>query len=51
MCQSCIDIDKEIERYKDLLRWITSPVEVERINQLIAKLYGDRVRLHRNPEK
>jgi hypothetical protein len=51
MCQSRIDIDKQIERYRELLRSITELVEIERINQLIAKLYGDRVRLHRNPEQ
>jgi hypothetical protein len=51
MCQSCIDIDKQIERYRELLRSITELVEIERINQLIVKLYGDRVRLHRNPEQ
>jgi hypothetical protein len=51
MCQSCIEIDKQIERYRQLLRSMTDPEEVERINQLVGKLYADRVRLHRNPEK
>jgi hypothetical protein len=51
MCQSCIDIDKQIEHYKELLRSIADLVEIERINQLIATLYGDRVRQHRNPNE
>jgi hypothetical protein len=51
MCQSCVDIDKQIERQRELLRSITDPVEAERINRLIAQLYADRVRLHRNPDE
>jgi hypothetical protein len=51
MCQSCLDIDKQIEHYRGLLRSITDLSEIERINRLIATLYGDRVRLHRNPEQ
>jgi hypothetical protein len=52
MCQSCIEIDKQVERYRELLRSLTEQVEVERINQLIvARLYADRVRLHRNREQ
>ena len=51
MCRSCVEIDKQVERYRELLRSLTEQVEVERINQLIARLYADRVRLHRNPEQ
>jgi hypothetical protein len=51
MCQSCVEIDKRVERYHELLRSTIDPEEIERINRLIAKLYGDRVRLHQNPEK
>ena len=51
MCQSCVEIDKQVERYRELLRSLTEQVEVERINQLIARLYADRVRLHRSPEQ
>ena len=46
-----VEIDKQVERYRELLRSLTEQVEVERINQLIARLYADRVRLHRNPEQ
>jgi hypothetical protein len=51
MCQSCIDIDKEIEDHKKVLASVTDPAEIERINQLIGRLYVDRVRLHKNPER
>jgi hypothetical protein len=50
MCQSCVEIDKRIERYRELLSSTTDPDEIERINRLIAKLYADRVRLHRYPD-
>jgi hypothetical protein len=50
-CQSCVEIDKQVERYRELLRSLTQQMEAERINELIARLYADRVRLHRNPEK
>ena len=51
MCQSCIEIDKQVERYRELLRSTIDPGEIERINRLIAKLYVDRVRSHQNPQK
>jgi trehalose-6-phosphate synthase len=47
MCQSCIEIGKKIEEYRELKR--SMQAEVERINQLIAQLYAERVRLHQNP--
>jgi hypothetical protein len=50
MCQSCVEIDKRVERHRELLRSTTDPAEIERINQLIANLYADRVRLHQSPE-
>jgi hypothetical protein len=51
MCDSCVEIDKEIDHYRELLRSIHDLKEVERVNRLIAKLYVDRVMLHRNPER
>ena len=51
MCQSCIDIDKRIEKQRESLRSVTDPAEIVRINRLIAQLYADRVRLHKSPEK
>ena len=51
MCQSCVEIDKQIEQYRELLRSTRDQKEIERISRMIAKLYGDRVLLHRNPER
>jgi hypothetical protein len=51
MCESCADIDKRIEKLRQSLRATTDLLESERINGLIAELYRDRVRLHRNPER
>jgi predicted nucleic acid-binding Zn-ribbon protein len=51
MCQSCIEIDKRIERYREALRSITDQAEIERLNRLITELYRDRVWSHRNPDE
>lgn len=45
MCQSCIDIDKQVEDCRELLRLTADPAETERISRLITRLYGDRVQL------
>ena len=51
MCQSCVDIDKRIDRLRQQINSTADITEVERITRLIAKLYADRVRLHRNLEQ
>jgi hypothetical protein len=51
MCQSCVEIDKQIEHRRELLRATRDQKEIERISRMIAKLYGDRVLLHQNPER
>jgi hypothetical protein len=51
MCQSCVEIDELVELHRELLRSTIDPAEIERINQLIANLFGDRLRLHQNPER
>jgi hypothetical protein len=51
MCQSCVEIDKRVERHLELLRSTTDPAEIERIKRLISELYADRAGLHQNPEK
>ena len=50
MCQSCVEIDKRVERHLDELRSTTDPAEIEGIKRLISQLYADRVRLHQNPD-
>jgi hypothetical protein len=50
MCQSCVDIDKSIDKLRALLGRTTDPAELERINRQIIHLYGERLRLHRNEE-
>jgi hypothetical protein len=49
MCQSCVEIDKRVERHLDELRSTTDQAEIERTKRLISELYADRVRLHQNP--
>ena len=51
MCESCVEIDKRIEKLRHSLRSTTDPLEANRINRLIAELYRDRVRFHRNPQR
>jgi hypothetical protein len=51
VCQSCIDIDKQIEKHRKLLEATSDHDEIERISQLIVRLYGERVRKHQNPQK
>jgi hypothetical protein len=51
MCQSCVEIDKQIAEYQKRLKAVTDQAEVERIHKLISQLYGERVRKHQNPEK
>jgi hypothetical protein len=50
MCQSCIEIDKRIDKSRATLRRTTDPDDIERTNRQIIQLYGDRVRLHLNEE-
>jgi hypothetical protein len=51
MCQSCVDIDKLVERLREQMRSIADPGERDLITQLVSELYADRVRLHQNPGK
>jgi hypothetical protein len=51
MCESCVEIDARIDLYRQSMRSMTDPSEIERLNRLIAQLYADRVRLHKNPQK
>jgi hypothetical protein len=40
-----------LRKLQQSLRSTANPLETERINRLIAELYRDRVRLHKNPER
>jgi len=51
MCESCVEIDARIDLHRKSMRSMTDPSEIERLNRLIAQLYADRVRLHKNPER
>jgi hypothetical protein len=51
MCESCVEIDAQIELHRQRMRSTTDPSEIEHITRLIAKLYADRVRLHQNPQR
>ena len=51
MCQSCIDLDRQIAEHRRRLKPGTDESEAKRTEELIAQLYADRVRLHQNPDK
>lgn len=49
MCQSCVDIDNQIDRYRKQLDSALDSREIERLKELIYELYGERLRKHKNP--
>jgi hypothetical protein len=51
MCQTCVDIEKQIDEYRAVLSSATDRWEIERINGLIYQLDEARVRLHENPQR
>jgi hypothetical protein len=46
MCEKCIDIDKKIERYRQMLSRINDQVAVTGINELISELLAKKTELH-----
>jgi hypothetical protein len=42
MCEKCVDIDKKIKRYRDLLRSITDQRTVDEAQALIADLAAQK---------
>jgi hypothetical protein len=46
MCEKCVEIDKTIERYRRILRFIGDQVTVDRTKELIADLEDQKVALH-----
>jgi hypothetical protein len=51
MCQSCVEIDQQVDGHRELLRSTTDAGEIGRIKRLIKELYADRLRLHKNSER
>jgi hypothetical protein len=46
MCEKCVDIDKNIERYRKIQRSIGNQVTVDRTKELIADLQAQKAALH-----
>jgi hypothetical protein len=46
MCEKCVEIDKKIKRYRDVLRSITDQRTVDGAQALIADLVGQQAALH-----
>jgi hypothetical protein len=50
MCESCDDIDKRIEQFRQLLRLSLLPAEREHIDLRIKQLGDERARLHKDQQ-
>jgi hypothetical protein len=46
MCEKCVEIDKNIERYRRIQRTIADQVTVDRTKELIAELVAQKAALH-----
>jgi hypothetical protein len=46
MCEKCDEIDKTIERYRQIKRSILDQITVERAQELIAELEAQKAALH-----
>jgi hypothetical protein len=46
MCEKCIEIDKNIERYRRIQLSISDQVTVDRTKELIAELVAQKAALH-----
>lgn len=46
MCEKCDEIDKKIERYRQIKRSIMDQLTVDRTMQLIAELEASKAALH-----
>jgi hypothetical protein len=49
MCQKCIEVDKTIERFRQVKRSISDQLTVERAHEVIADLEAKKAALH--PER
>ena len=46
MCEKCVEIDKTIERYRQIERSIMDQLTVDRTKELIADLEAQKAALH-----
>jgi hypothetical protein len=46
MCEKCVEIDKNIERYRRIQRSIGDPATVDRTKEMIAELKDQKAALH-----
>jgi hypothetical protein len=51
MCEKCIEIDRTIERYRNLQRTILDQVTVARAKELIAELQAEKAALHLDEDR
>jgi len=51
MCTKCVEIDKAIERYRNIVRSITDQPTVDRAKELIAELEAQKAALHPRGEQ
>ncbi len=50
MCEKCVKLDREIDRYKRVVRLIGDPITVARAKEAIADMLQNKAELH-PPEK
>jgi hypothetical protein len=50
MCEKCVELDKKIEHYRQLSRWITDQQTIESLGLFIAKLRAEKAALHPEAE-
>lgn len=46
MCEKCVELDRKIVRYRELLRRILDQVTIDRANELIAEMEAQKARVH-----
>jgi hypothetical protein len=46
MCDTCVELDKKIERYRRLSSQISDQITIDRIKALIQELQTQKVELH-----
>ena len=51
MCNQCVEIDKTIERYRNILRSINDQLTLDRAKELIADLEAQKAALHPEEEQ